>query len=117
MTGPASAAVLVVGLAWILAVGGKAVWALAKGQRYRFGLWDGGMLRQGMKLSREGVKIKIAACLLMAAAMLGLLWGWLPYAWGLGTLTAAAITSIGSDLVFGSPDEEAGEPGPSTRRR
>jgi hypothetical protein len=58
---------------WGALVAWKAVKALRTNEEYRFGMWDGGMLREGKHLNRVGTFVKLAtAILIMAWCAIGL---------------------------------------------
>jgi hypothetical protein len=59
--------VLIVMLVWAVAVAIKAARCLGTGTPYVFGIWDGGLLRQGRQLDRTRTVIKLVIVSLVVA--------------------------------------------------
>jgi hypothetical protein len=84
---------------WGIAVAIKAIQALRTNQPYVFGMWDGGLLRAGKRLSHRGKQIKVAVGILMALGCIALVTGLVPWKTVTYALMAVAIASIVSDFV------------------
>jgi hypothetical protein len=87
--------------AWGVAVALKAINCLRTNDTYVFGLWDGGMLRQGKRLNKMGMQIKAVVGVAMAAGCIGLFTGLLPVNTAVYALAFVGVLSIVSDFVTG----------------
>lgn len=84
---------------WGIAVAFKAINCLRSNETYVFGMWDGGMLRQGKRLNKMGMQIKAVVGVLMAGACIGLFTGLMPIMTAVYTLAFVGVLSLVSDLV------------------
>jgi hypothetical protein len=87
--------------AWGVAVAIKAINCLRTNQTYVFGLWDGGMIRQGKRLNRMGMQIKAVVGIAMAAGCVALFTGLVPINTAVYVLAFVGVLSIVSDFVTG----------------
>lgn len=84
---------------WGILVAIKAANALKKNEDYVFGMWDGGMLRAGKRLTRLGAQIKLAVGVLMAVGCVLLLSHAVPLTTASYGIMFIAILSLISDFV------------------
>jgi len=84
---------------WGILVAIKAANALKKNEDYVFGMWDGGMLRAGKRLTRLGAQIKLAVGVLMAVGCALLLSHAVPLPTASYGIMFIAILSLISDFV------------------
>jgi hypothetical protein len=84
---------------WGAAVAMKALKSLRSSEPYVFGMWDGGMLRAGKRLSKVGCQIKIAVGALMSAGCIALVTKAVAVQSAAYFVMAVAIVSIISDFA------------------
>lgn len=89
----------VVFVVWGAAVALKAVNALRTNGEYVFGMWDGGMLRAGKRLTRMGMTIKVVVGVLMSLGCAALLTGALPLMTACYAIMFIGLLSFVSDFV------------------
>jgi hypothetical protein len=78
----------------------KAVRAATTGVPYVFGMWDGGLLRVGKRLSLTGARLKIVTTGTLGIGCFLLLARAIPFETGKVVTIVAAIASVVADLVF-----------------
>jgi hypothetical protein len=84
---------------WATAVALKAAKALVGDAEYRFGRWDGGLLREGKTLTRVGTWVKLMVGTVLAFGIVTVFAGLFPARLGVWVLTAVAGVSVVSDFV------------------
>lgn len=84
---------------WGIAVALKAFHALRTNRPYKFGIWDGGMIRVGKRLNTRGKQIKVVVGILMSLGCIALLGGLVPLRIGGYALMIVATVSIVSDFT------------------
>ena len=84
---------------WGIAVAIKAVNALRTGQPYVFGMWDGGALCAGKRLSKLGKQVKVVVGLMMAGGCIAGFTDAAPRTSASYFVAFAALLSIVSDFV------------------
>jgi hypothetical protein len=89
----------VVFTAWGVAVAIKAINCLRTNEAYVFGLWDGGMIRQGKRLNRMGTQIKVVVGAAMAAGCAAMFTGMLPINTAVYVVGFVAVLSLVSDFA------------------
>jgi hypothetical protein len=89
---------------WCVAIVVKAVKALRAGRPYTFGLWDGGMIRDGKSLTVAGTRVKIATAAGMGAACVLFVTGAVPYPLSFYLVLAPAIVGLTCDFVLAAKD-------------
>jgi len=84
---------------WGAAVAIKAINALRSGEAYVFGMWDGGMIRVGKRLTKLGMQIKVVVGALMSLGCIALLTGIVPMLSAAYAIIFVSVLSIVSDFV------------------
>lgn len=84
---------------WSGACAIKAAQALQQGRRYRFAMWDGGLLRDGKVLTLRGTQAKLVLVSLLGLGCLLLLTRAVPFRPAQFTMVAIAALSVVSDLA------------------
>jgi hypothetical protein len=89
---------------WGIAIAVKATLVLQRNTIYVFSMWDGGMLRAGKGLTRNGTMVKLAVGVVMAGACFGLLGRAIPFELGTTVIIVVAIVSILSDFMLAAKE-------------
>jgi hypothetical protein len=84
---------------WAAAVAIKAAKALVGDTEYRFGRWDGGLMRQGNTLTRAGTWVKLMVGVVLAFGIVTVFAGLFPVRIGGWVIIAVAGVSVVSDIV------------------
>ena len=88
---------------WIVAIALKALDAVRAGREYKFGLWDGGLIRAGKSLTPTGTRIKLISSSLIAVAMAALALHLLPIKPTAYVIIAMLTASIVADSATLTP--------------